>query len=146
MVPGRSGKQLRLKLKLLRDRIRVWNKDSFGAIKAKKNSLLEEIQYWDSIDDQRGLSDPQKQLRDLAKQKYEKVTCLEEIKWKQRAKVKWLKEGDNNTRFFHRIASYRRNINYIMSLLDDDGREVEREHLNGHIVSYFMKLFKESGI
>lgn len=62
------------------------------------------------------------------------------------AKTQWLKEGDSNTKFFQRIASTCRNTNYIHSLLDEDGNEVELTSLNNHIASYFMKLYKDQGI
>ncbi|TYK20650.1 N-lysine methyltransferase SMYD2 isoform X3 [Cucumis melo var. makuwa] len=37
------------------------------------------------------------------------------------AKVKWAKEGDCNTSFFHRVASSRKNENHIGSLLPEWG-------------------------
>lgn len=41
--------------------------------------------------------------------------------WAQRSRVLWLKDGDNNTRFFHSKASQRRQKNYITGLFDDSG-------------------------
>lgn len=35
----------------------------------------------------------------------------EEIYWKQRAKVNWLKTGDRNTTFFHNHTNKRRRFN-----------------------------------
>lgn len=32
----------------------------------------------------------------------------EELHWKQKAKCKWLNEGDNNTSYFHKVASGRK--------------------------------------
>lgn len=92
------------------------------------------------------MQEPHRLLRDLAKQEYENITCLEEIKWKQRAKVWWLKEGDKNTNFFQCVVSCRRNTNYIHSLTDEDRNELPSDQLKDHIVSYFMRLFKEPGI
>lgn len=62
------------------------------------------------------------------------------------SKVKRLKEGDKNMRFFHRVASTRRNTNFIHSLLDENDGELDPDSLKSHIVSYFMKLYKEPGV
>lgn len=37
----------------------------------------------------------------------------EEIYWKQRSSITWLKEGDSNTKFVHQIVNGRRNKNNI---------------------------------
>lgn len=52
---------------------------------------MDEIKFWDSNKEHISLSGNERQMRDLAKQDYARFSCLEEIKWKQKAKVKWLK-------------------------------------------------------
>lgn len=89
--------------------------------------------------------DNEKHIREIAKQEYANITCLEEIKWKQKTKVQWLKEGDNNTTFFHRIASARRNTNYIHSLKDVNGLKVDTSGLKDYNAAYFMNLYREPG-
>lgn len=42
------------------------------------------------------------------KKKLNELLLQEELYWKQRAKLFWLKEGDENTRFFHASASARK--------------------------------------
>ena len=39
------------------------------------------------------------------------LAAMEEISWRQKSKVLFLKEGDNNTRFFHRLAKSNRRAN-----------------------------------
>ncbi|KAL5571254.1 hypothetical protein UlMin_020851 [Ulmus minor] len=45
----------------------------------------------------------------------------EELYWKQRSRVNWLKDGDKNTKFFHRKASNRRFKNEILGVCDKNG-------------------------
>jgi hypothetical protein len=50
-------------------------------------------------------------IRDL-----ENSILQEEISWRQKSRVLWLKEGDKCTKFFHRIANSNRRSNAIVSL------------------------------
>lgn len=45
----------------------------------------------------------------------------EELKWRQRAKEKWLKKGDINSKFFHKCASHIRQDNTIKKISNERG-------------------------
>ncbi|XP_042964722.1 uncharacterized protein LOC122298944 [Carya illinoinensis] len=57
----------------------------------------------------------------------------EELIWKQRAKQQWLKDGDRNSKFFHKCASHRRKVNVIKSITDERGNRATNraEHIVG---------------
>ena len=48
----------------------------------------------------------------------------EEIFWRQRAKMYWLRDGDSNTNFFHNVVNSRRRSNTISQLVDNCGNIV----------------------
>lgn len=50
--------------------------------------------------------------RTLLKNEFERVMKEEEIKWRQRSRCQWLKEGDKNIKFFRRMASSRLRRNH----------------------------------
>ena len=50
------------------------------------------------------------------KSKFKNITHLEEINWHQKSQALRLKERDNNTSFFHRLANSHRNYNNIDKL------------------------------
>jgi hypothetical protein len=49
----------------------------------------------------------------------ERSIYLKEVSWRQKSRALWLKEGDNNTKFFHRLANSHRRHNLIGSLMVD---------------------------
>ncbi|KAG8367282.1 hypothetical protein BUALT_Bualt16G0056200 [Buddleja alternifolia] len=69
----------------------------------------------------------------------------EEIMWRQRAKQKWLKDGDANTPFFHRSTIIHRQYNTIHSLKNSFGSFVHSWFDIGTLFhSYFKDLFTSS--
>lgn len=66
----------------------------------------------------------------------------EEIYWKQRAKLFWLREGDENSIFFHFSAPDRKRANRVELLFDNAGFRVEdHEEMCGVVHDYFNMLF-----
>ncbi|KAA3461511.1 reverse transcriptase [Gossypium australe] len=71
----------------------------------------------------------------------------EELYWAQRARVNWLKDGDCNTSFFHKMVEQRHFRNRISELVDADGvRHTETEEMIKVAADYFEDLFTASEI
>lgn len=78
-----------------------------------------------------------------ARSEFLKLLERQEIYWKQRAKQFWLKEGDQNTRFYRNYASGRRRQNQLNKLKDRNGVWQEKgEDIRGIIIDYFEELFQ----
>jgi hypothetical protein len=70
----------------------------------------------------------------------------EEIKWRKRAKMDWLKHGDRNSKFFHACASQRQKTNKIEQVHDENGEVWEiQEGIGGAFENYFSQLFTAGG-
>ncbi|GAA0187511.1 hypothetical protein LIER_34798 [Lithospermum erythrorhizon] len=71
----------------------------------------------------------------------------EEIYWKERAKLKMLKEGDRNTKFFHAAAMIRRRKNRILRIEDGAGVwQEEDSRLEGEVRRYFEGIFSANSV
>ena len=51
----------------------------------------------------------------------DELLISEEIMWRQRSRVQWMRGGDKNTEFFHSRASTTKKKNRISKLQDDNG-------------------------
>ena len=65
----------------------------------------------------------------------------EEIHWRQKVRVKWVKEGDCNSIFFHKVANGMRNRKFI-ELENESGLMLNNsESIKEEILRYFEKLY-----
>ena len=63
------------------------------------------------------LMEEEKRIQQLLNERYSQ----EEILWRQKSRVQWLKEGERNTSFFHRTMIQRCHSNRIHKLKDNHG-------------------------
>ncbi|KAK2653131.1 hypothetical protein Ddye_012987 [Dipteronia dyeriana] len=76
---------------------------------------------------------------------YENILDQEEIFWQQKSRNCWLKEGDRNTKFFHRSTVIRRRKNKIEGFKrEDDSWIGEIEEMKNEAVHYFQTLFMDN--
>ncbi|KAJ9536410.1 hypothetical protein OSB04_un000423 [Centaurea solstitialis] len=68
---------------------------------------------------------------------YEQARADELSFFRQRAKVRWLHEGDKNTSFFHQVVKERRNKGIIRSVIASDGRYVQDDAVGPVFVDHF---------
>ena len=68
----------------------------------------------------------------------------EKVQWRQKSRVKWIKEGDCNSKFFHRMATKRRSRKFIKSLISERGETLSNiEVISKELVNFFGKLYSK---
>eukprot|EP00253_Pinus_taeda_P028731 PITA_28731 len=78
---------------------------------------------------------------------WENLCKQEEIFWRQKSRVQWLKEGKLNTRFFHRSTIANRKHNRISSILNEYG-EIQTSHkdIEAVMVQHFRGITNENNL
>ena len=109
------------KLQFIKAKLKEWNNASFGELNERKKSILFDLTNFDTMEQEGGLSPELLVQRALRKGELEELILREEIHWRQKVRVKWVKEGDCNSNFFHKVANGRRNRKYIKVLENERG-------------------------
>lgn len=69
---------------------------------------------------------------------------LEEEFWKQKSGMKWFKDRDRNTRFFHAQVNGRRKILQLKRIQNEEGNWIEEnEILTEEAIKFFQAQFHE---
>ena len=87
---------------------------------------MEALKLLDAKEGEFGLSDAETCERVVMRSEVENLLSLEEISWRQKLRMLCIKEEDNNTKFFHKVANSHRRYNHL-SILEVDGVIYEEE-------------------
>jgi hypothetical protein len=141
---GTSSFVLAQKLKALKGDLKEWNKLVFGDVGIRRQQLQCELQAYDEKESLSSLSPEEHILREVCKAELESVAQLEEVSWRQKSRSLWLKEGDNNTKFFHKMANSHRRYNYMDKVEVDGVVFEESSEIREKVVHFYESLYQES--
>ena len=71
------------------------------------------------------------------------LASLEEISWRQKSKALFIKERDNNTRFFHRLANSHRRTNQIRGVEVEGALYEDESEVTNPMVDFYRKLYQK---
>ncbi|XP_027081100.2 uncharacterized protein [Coffea arabica] len=139
-----DGSPLRIlcsKLLTTRRAIQSWNKQFFGNIMDTVHVAEIAVQRAEEMVDQNDSDECQIELN-KAQAELRHALSIEEQFWRQKARVKWLKEGDRNSRYFHAVVKQRRVQGMIHCIKNSNGVWMDKEEdIASEAISYFNDLF-----
>ncbi len=139
-----SDTKLSSKLSGVRSALTKWSAGIRSTLSVQGNLCLKWLEWLDKAEEVRILTEAERSLRPLLKVRYEELCLQEEIKWRQRSRVQWLREGDANTKFFHLKANCRRNKNLISHLVDGSTSRSSHDSIAALLFDFFRNQLGES--
>jgi len=129
------------KLKNLKQFLKLWNKNTFGDIFDSQRQLSECMSKIQNQIRTRGITNDLKAQEEIVNQQLVARKRKEEILWKQKSCIRWLKEGERNTKFFHRTVIHRRHTKKITSLISAIGETLHsHEDMEAALIGYYQNL------
>ena len=95
------------------------------------------------MESERSLSVSETEMKKEAKETFKKWVLLEETYWRQVLRELWLKEGDKNTGFFHRMANAHCRNNSLDRIKINGVWGIEKQEVREGIVQNFQQLLTE---
>eukprot|EP00253_Pinus_taeda_P002455 PITA_02455 len=132
------------RLKHIKGRLKEWNKNEFGNIFKAKGEVEKKLKEINQILIIEGYTEERKEIAESLQHEWENRCLQEEIFWRQKSRIQWIKEGEQNTKFFRRSTIAHRNNNRIVKLTDHHG--VERnthEEMEEVLVQHFQRIAEE---
>ncbi|RVW89949.1 Transposon TX1 uncharacterized 149 kDa protein [Vitis vinifera] len=106
---------------------------------------LGKVSFWDDQERQRTLNEQELEARKEAKEEFKKWASMEEISWRQKSRQIWLKEGDKNTGFFHKMANSNSRRNCLKKIKASGIWLSEDQDIQRGVVRAYQDLLSDPG-
>lgn len=135
---------LKEKIKRLKGSIKTWNREQFGDPFKKYKKIEEELNQLEADTTDRHLQ-PQELLTRRKLQEELWVAALSHKSlMRQKARLRWIKEGDCNSRYFHLLINSSRKNNCLNGVMIDGSWIEEPSAVKEAVRMFFMNRFQES--
>ena len=94
----------------------------------------------DDLEKEKELSLEEVEETEKARKDYKIWVDMEEVSWRQKFRELWLKEGDRNNGFFHRMANSHRRRNSLMNISINGRRLTKDTKIKEGLVDSFQNL------
>jgi hypothetical protein len=132
---------LNTKLKRLKDKLKIWNKEIFGNVHSQVIDVEKNLQCIQSQIQIDGHTDYLLNLEKSAQYSLDKALERQEEFWREKARINWHLKGDRNTAFFHSITKIKNTNKLISSLKHNNEVITDTSLLAHHVVNYFKNVF-----
>ncbi|KAL5184980.1 Thioredoxin-related transmembrane protein 2 [Glycine soja] len=140
---GWGGFALKQKLKFIKGCIRQWS-SSNGVINVKKiQDLKKELNALEVGISDRIMNQSEVDLKKSLQEQLWHASNAYESMLRQKARVKWLKEGDINSAYFHNMLNHRRRHNAIQGLIIDGEWVQDPSRVKNEALNHFKDRFSE---
>lgn len=136
-----------MKLKELKRHIRKWNEEEFGNILKDQKMLEQKMKQIQQEIINTGRSEKLAKEEGILIGQLEERRKQEEILWRKKSRVNWLREGEQNTKFFHQEMVQRRHRNRIFSIKNESGTRVtQHEDIEQVLSEHFKEILTEPNV
>ena len=91
-----------IRLKYIKGKIKKWNREEFGNIQNERGKLQSRMEGIRQQIIETGRSEELAEEKERIINQLDERRKQEEILWKQKSRVQWLKSGEKNSKFLHK--------------------------------------------
>eukprot|EP00253_Pinus_taeda_P025007 PITA_25007 len=118
---SKNAPSFRERMIYVRSKVRIWHTEKRKCDRSALQKIQSDLDHIHSAYDPNSLSFHIRcQIAELSRRKIH-LLKMEESSWRLKSRALWLGMGDRNTKFFHKYANHRREINAIWRICDGNG-------------------------
>ncbi|XP_058742324.1 uncharacterized protein LOC131614788 [Vicia villosa] len=143
IVRGRGDFVLKEKFRIIKERLRWWNNTVFGKFDLEVEEGVREL---NEADDCEVLGDEIQAIKGKASSRFWLSLKIKENMLIQKSRLKWLNDGDFNSKYFHRVMKETTRRNHICSITTSSSIIDKVEEVKEEVRCHFDRKFKEDNI
>ncbi|XP_031502657.2 uncharacterized protein LOC116265845 [Nymphaea colorata] len=132
------------KLQLVRDKLREWSKQDPNDLVRIIKRLRVQVGVAQNLMDRGDLSAFSHEIK--LRLTLIKLIKMDEERLRQKARVRWMREGDSNSKFFHAMAKGRQRRNHIRTIMDGERVISDMDEIFASCTTYFKDLLTDNAV